>query len=239
MAGAAERFVAVARQAIHDSGRFVVALAGGSTPRRLYGLLATCPFADRVNWPLTHVFWGDERAVPPDDPESNYRLVRETLFARVPIPEANVHRIRGEDVPPEAAAAYEQELRTTLATPQGSPQTAAGRRFDLVLLGMGTNGHTASLFPGLAAVRESTRWVVAEHVAEVSMWRITLTPPVLDAAAHVVFLVSGAEKAAMLRRVLEGPREPDALPAQAIAPAAGTLTWLVDAAAAARLSPGR
>ena len=236
MAAAAERFVALATQAIGESGRFVVALAGGSTPKRLYELLATPAYATRVNWSLIHVFWGDERAVPPDDPASNHRLAREALLGRVPIPAANIHRVRGEDVPAHAAAEYEQELREMFVAPQGPPDTAPGRSFDLVLLGMGSNGHTASLFPGLTAVRETVRWVVAEYVAEVSMWRITLTPPVLNAAAHVVFLVSGAEKAATLRRVLEGPVEPDTLPAQAIAPVDGELTWLVDAAAAARLS---
>src|SRR5262249_59098632 len=132
------------------------------------------------------------------------------------IPPSTVPRIRGEDGPIDAAAAYEEELRRIFATPAGPPRDAPGACFDLVLLGMGDNGHTASLFPGLTAVRESTRWVVAEYVPEVSMWRVTLTPPVIDAAADVVFLVSGREKAPMLRRGLEGPREPDALPAQAI-----------------------
>jgi 6-phosphogluconolactonase len=151
------------------------------------------------------------------------------------VPQANIHRIRGEDEPGRAAAAYERELRETFTTPAGPPSRAPERRFDLVLLGMGDNGHTASLFPGLAAVRERERWAVAEYVAEVSMWRLTLTPPVFNAAAHVVFLVSGANKAAMLQRVLEGSSEPEVLPAQAIAPSEGTLDWLVDAAAAARL----
>jgi 6-phosphogluconolactonase len=235
MAAAAERFVSVVTQAIHASGRFVVALAGGSTPKRLYALLATPEYADRVDWSRTHIFWGDERCVPPDDPASNYRMTREVLLDRVPVPQANIHRIRGEDEPARAAAAYEGELRETFATPAGPPSRVPGRRFDLVLLGMGDNGHTASLFPGLAAVRERERWAVAEYVAEVSMWRVTLTPPVFNAAAHVVFLVSGANKAAMLQRVLEGPSEPEVLPAQAIAPSEGTLDWLVDAAAAARL----
>lgn len=239
MAGAAERFVSVAAQAINESGRFVVALAGGSTPRRLYELLATSAYAPRVEWSRAHLFWGDERCVPPDDPGSNYRMAREALLSRVPLPEANVHRVRGEDAPARAAAAYERELRETLGTRHGLPRRAPGRRLDLVLLGMGDNGHTASLFPGFTAVRERNRWVVAEYVAEVSMWRITLTPPVLNAAAHVMFLVSGAKKAAMLHRVLEGPSEPDVLPAQAIAPREGVLTWLVDAAAAARLRAER
>lgn len=239
MAGAAERFVSVARRAIRESRRFMVALAGGSTPRRLYELLAMPAYARRVDWSRTHLFWGDERCVAPDDPASNYRLTREALLGRVPVAEANVHRIHGEDPPARAAAAYEQELREAFTTREGPPSRAPGCRFDLVLLGMGSNGHTASLFPGLAAVRERERWVVAEHVAEVSMWRVTLTPPVLNAAGHVVFLVSGAEKAAMLQRVLEGPSEPHVLPAQAIAPSDGVLAWLVDAPAAARLQAER
>jgi len=230
-ADAARRFVSVAAQAVRETGRFVVALAGGSTPRRLYELLATPEYADRVDWARMHVFWGDERCVPPDDPASNYRLARAALLDRVPIPTASVHRIRGEDEPVRAAAAYERELRTAFATPEGPPSVQGGRRFDLILLGMGSNGHTASLFPGHAAVRERERWVMAEHVAELAAWRITLTTPVLNAAAHVVFLVTGAEKAATLQRVLDGPVRPDALPAQAIAPADGVLTWLVDAGA--------
>jgi 6-phosphogluconolactonase len=153
------------------------------------------------------------------------------------VPDANVHRIHGDDPPPRAAATYERELRQAFATPEEPPSRAVGRRFDLVLLGMGTNGHTASLFPRLGAVREHERWVVAEYVAETSMWRVTLTPPVLNAAAHVAFLVSGPDKAAMLQRVLEGPSEPSVLPAQAIVPIDGVLDWLVDADAAARLRP--
>lgn len=155
-------------------------------------------------------------------------MTRETLLDHVAIPAANVHRIRGEDEPAVAAAAYERELRLTFG--------AAIPRFDLVLLGMGDNGHTASLFPGLTAVRETTRQVVAEFVAEVAMWRITLTPPVLNAARQAMFLACGGDKAAMLRRVLEGPFEPDALPAQIVQPDQGQVAWLVDVAAAAQLT---
>ncbi len=235
MAGAAERFVSVATQAIRESSRFVVALAGGSTPRRLYELLATPQYAAAVEWSRVCFFWGDERCVPSDHPTSNYRMAREVFLGRIPVPEANVHRIHGENAPARAASAYEQELREAFATREGPPSRAPGRRFDLVLLGMGNDGHTASLFPGLAAVREKERWVVAEHIAETSMWRVTLTPPVLNAAAHVLFLVSGAEKAAMLHRVLDGPSQPDTLPAQVIAPCDGELAWFVDAEAAAQL----
>jgi 6-phosphogluconolactonase len=156
-------------------------------------------------------------------------MAEETLLKRVPIPPANVHRMRGELPPEEAAAAYERELREFFGD---EPP-----RLDLILLGMGDNGHTASLFPGLQAVHEQNRWVVAEYVAEVGMWRITLTPVVLNLARQVLFLVAGAAKADMLRRVLEGPYVPDQLPAQVVRPTDGELTWLVDAAAAFRLSP--
>ena len=232
VADAAARFVAAAAQAVRETGRFVVALAGGSTPKRLYELLSTPEYAARVDWAHTHVYFGDERCVPPDDPASNYRMARVALLDRVPVPAGNVHRMRGDDDPLQAAGAYERELRAAFATPDGPPSLRSGGRFHLVLLGMGSNGHTASLFPGLTAVRERERWVVAEHVAEVAAWRITLTPPLLNAAAQVVFLVLGADKAPMLKRVLQGPARPDELPAQAIAPRDGTLTWLVDATAA-------
>ncbi|HEY4187626.1 MAG TPA: 6-phosphogluconolactonase, partial [Polyangia bacterium] len=149
------------------------------------------------------------------------------LLDHVPIPAARIHRMRGEDAPVQAAAAYEAELRAIF--PDGAP------RFDVVLLGMGDNGHTASLFPHLTAVRETARWVVAEYVAEVSMWRLTLTPPALDAAARVMFIVVGKDKAPMLKRILEGPRDVDLLPAQAISPTTGDLVWIVDAGAAAQL----
>jgi 6-phosphogluconolactonase len=234
METAAERLVGRASAAIRASGRFVLALAGGSTPRGLYQLLASPRHAQRIEWAHVHVFWGDERCVPPDDPASNYRMAREALLDRVPVPPSNVHRIHAEDRPAAAAAAYEEDLRRVFSTPDGPPREAPGACFDLILLGMGDNGHTASLFPGLTAVRESRRWVLAEYVSEVSMWRVTLTPPVINAAADVLFVVSGSAKAPMLHQVLEGPRRPDALPAQAIVPRAGA-TWLVDAAAGADL----
>lgn len=230
---AAEHTVRAAAAAMRQSGRFVVALSGGSTPRSLYALLASEPYARRVDWSRVHVCWSDERCVSPADPASNYRLAREALLEHVPLPEGNIHRILGEDEPDAAAAAYERELRSLLGTPGGKPEPTPGARFDLVLLGMGADGHTASLFPGSTAARESERWVAAEQVAATPAWRVTLTPVVINAAAEVTFLVSGREKAAMLRRVLEDPCCPDELPAQAVAPSDGQLRWLVDAAAAA------
>jgi 6-phosphogluconolactonase len=229
MQAAAEHVVEVASRALERRGRFTVALSGGSTPAALYALLATEAFARRLKWSRVQVFWGDERCVPPEHPQSNYRMARDTLLAKVPVPEANVHRIRGEDDPKRSAAAYEALLRRVLA----------GAGFDLVLLGMGDNGHTASIFPGLPAVTEPTRWVLAQYVEVVSMWRITLTPPVINAADRVTFLVAGGDKADRLRQVLEGPLETEVLPAQAIKPSPGELRWLVDAAAAARLGSPR
>ena len=228
----AERFVALAAEAIAARGRFAVALSGGSTPRPLYQRLATPPLAGRIDWSRVHVFWGDERAVGPDHPESNYRMTREALLDHVPIPAANVHRIVGEDDPDAAARAYERTLREFFATPDGPP----ARSFDLVLLGMGDDGHTASLFPGTPPVTEERRWVMANHVTgPKTAWRITLTPVVLNAAGAVTFLVAGADKAPRLRDVIEGGDEAPVLPAQRIQPSHGALTWMVDAAAAARL----
>jgi 6-phosphogluconolactonase len=220
---AAEQFVALAAAAVAARGIFTVALAGGGTPRPVYELLATEPFVQRVDWPRVHVFFGDERCVGPDDPQSNYRMAREALLARVPLPAANVHRIRGEEPPELAALAYELELRAFFRTER--PPT-----LDLIWLGMGENGHTASLFPGTAALRERVRWVVAQYVEVVGSWRITFTPSLINAAREAAFLVEGAGKATTLRRVLHGPYEPDVLPAQLVRPA-GRLRWLVDAAA--------
>jgi 6-phosphogluconolactonase len=225
---AAGRFVAAAADAINSRGQFTVALSGGSTPRDTYRRLATEALVSKVMWSRVQVLWGDERCVPPDHVESNYRMVRERLLDRVPVPAANVHRIHGEDDPATAAEAYEATLRALLPTPA---------RIDLVLLGLGEDGHTASLFPGSAAVHEQTRWVMAAHAPAASMWRITLTPAVINAAVEVLFLVSGGAKAGILRRVLEGPRRPEELPAQAIAPSNGRVRWCVDAAAAADLTP--
>jgi 6-phosphogluconolactonase len=233
---AAERFVVAAERAIADHERFVVALSGGSTPRHMYELLAHEPFASRVNWSRVQMVWGDERCVPPTDPESNFHMVREALLDHVPLPASNVHRIHGEEDPARAAESYEATLRELLRTPTGPPSFEPGRSIDLVLLGLGDNGHTASIFPGSAAADERVRWVAAEYVPAVAMWRLTLTAPVLNSAAEILFLVSGGAKASIVKRILEGPRRPRDLPAQLIAPARGRTQWLVDRAAAADLS---
>ena len=232
---AAQRFVVAANAAIHARGEFIVALAGGSTPRLVYERLAAEPLASSLDWSHVHVLWGDERCVPPDQEASNFRMARETLLDHVPVPQANVHRIRGEDDPAEAAAAYEQVLRTLLRTAAGPPRTDAASRLDLAFLGLGSDGHTASLFPGGAILHAGTQWVAAEYHPAALMWRVTLTPSVLNTAAQVVFVVSGDTKAAIVRKVLEGPNQPHELPAQLIVPIDGRLYWLLDAAAATDL----
>jgi len=225
---AAGQIVTLANLAIADHGRFALALAGGSTPRTLYTLLAAPEFASRVPWSHVHCFWGDERCVPADHPDSNYRLARESLLDHVPLPAANVHRIPSEQPPEQAAALYEQTLRTFF-TGNTTP------RFDLILLGMGEDGHTASLFPGATTLHEQQRWVAACYVDRLHAWRVTLTPVALNAAAHVIFLVTGISKAGRLQQVLTGPYQPDRLPAQVVRPTHGHLLWLVDRAAAHNL----
>ena len=236
MRTAAERFVALAEWSIEARGRFVVALSGGSTPRSLYKLLAVQPFTSQVDWTHVHVFWGDERAVPPDHPDSNFRMTEESLLRSVPLLPENVHRICAELPPEEAALDYGRRLRAFFTGQRGQPgSTMLGADFDLILLGMGGDGHTASLFPGTAVICEQKRWVVAHYVDKLDAWRITLTPVIINTAKQVIFLVSGGEKAETLKRVLTGPYRPDALPAQVVQPENGDVTWLLDAEAAALL----
>jgi 6-phosphogluconolactonase len=231
---AARRFVAAARMAVAERGAFVVALSGGATPKRLYERLAVAPHAPNVDWARVTVVWSDERCVPPDNPASNFRMARETLLDHVPILATNVRRIRGEYSSAGAAASYDELLHQLF----GRPESAAPAHMDLVLLGLGEDGHTASLFPGETAVHESARWVSAAIAPAVPSARVTLTPVMINAAASVLFLVSGAAKSAIMQRVLEGPRTPHELPAQLITPVSGQLCWLVDAAAAAGLNGG-
>ena len=205
-----------------------VALSGGSTPRRLYTLLGEAPWRERIEWKKVHLFWADERCVPPDDERSNYRMVRETWFDPAHIRAENIHRIHGECHPSLEALRYEQEIARF-------HRAAAFPAFDLILLGMGDNGHTASLFPGTAALRETARGVVAQYVEVMAAWRVTFTAPLINAARHVAFLAEGPGKAQMLWNVLEGPFQSDVWPSQLIQPVSGELHWLVDAAAAARV----
>lgn len=222
IAGAAETIAEAANAAIEARGRFTIALSGGNTPRPVYQRLAS----SALDWSRVHVFFGDERCVSPRDARSNYHMAKLALLDRVPIPSENVLRMRGEDPPETAAEAYAIDMRKALG---------ADNRLDFVLLGLGHDGHTASLFPGLAAVTETKRTVMASYVEFVGMWRLSLTPVAINAARQAVFVVTGDDKAAILHRVLQGPREPVVLPAQAIRPAEGPAVWLLDRAATAGL----
>jgi 6-phosphogluconolactonase len=229
MRAAADEVALEVERAVSDSGRFAWALAGGSTPRDLYRLLASDPYRARLPWPAIHFFWGDERHVPPDHPDSNFRMAREAMLDSVPVPAENIHRVPAEEPDAaRAAAEYESTLRAFFALSPGE-----WPRFDLVQLGLGKEGHTASLFPGSPAVAERERLVVAPWVEAQETFRITLTPPVLNHARRVLFLVSGDEKAAALHAVLEGAREPELYPAQIVE---GDRLWLVDRAAARLLA---
>jgi 6-phosphogluconolactonase len=230
---AADLFALAAQEAAAARGRFAVALSGGETPRALYRLLARQQFSQKVPWRRVHLYWGDERCVPPEDAQSNYGVARDAFIKHVPIPAENVHRMRGEDPPEEAAQAYDAELRGLAAQERPRAEVPV---FDLVLLGLGADGHTASLFPHSDALAAEESFAVATQAPDGSP-RLTVTAPVLNAARRVWFLVSGAEKAGMVAEVIEGLRVPMAVPAQGVSPAHGTLTWLLDAAAAAELSP--
>jgi 6-phosphogluconolactonase len=225
---AAEEFVRLSAEAVGGRGAFSVALSGGTTPRRVYELLASDEYGGRVDWPKVHVFFGDERTVPPDHADSNYRMARESLLSRVQVPTENVHRIEGLGDAAANASDYESVMR-------GFFGDAEWPRFDLIFLGMGDDGHTASLFPHTSALEETRAWVAANWVEKLGAWRITLTAPAIDAARRVVFLVTGASKAERLNEVLNGARDPSRLPSQMIRPRGGALTWYVDRAAAAKI----
>jgi 6-phosphogluconolactonase len=229
---AAEQFVELARTSILSRSRFMVALSGGSTPQRLYQRLAAPPFRDRVDWSRTQVFWGDERGVPPDHPESNYRMAKEALLDRVPVPGRCIHRIRAE-MPDRAAAARDYQVEIARAFDVG--EAGQPPSFDLLLLGMGNDGHTASLFPGGEALREGRRWAVSVVGPKPPPSRITLTAPILNRAREICLLVAGSDKAATLRAVLQGPHDPGRMPVQLLEPESGRLTWLVDEGAASQL----
>lgn len=217
------------RQAVTQRGRALIALSGGNTPAPLYDLLARTPYAEQVEWLRVHVFWGDERCVPPEDLNSNYRQATDALLSRVPLPTQNVHRVRSEMAPSEAAAAYALTLKMFASPPLDWP------RFDVVLLGMGEDGHTASLFPGSPVdMPGATAAVTADYQGRPAR-RVTLTPQVFNAARRVLFLASGESKSDTLASVLNGDYRPGLLPAQRIRPSDGQLIWMVDQAAASRL----
>jgi len=230
---AADRITGHVRAVLSERSYFSLVLSGGSTPRGLYRLLAEDDaLRASVPWEAVHIFWGDERHVPPDHPLSNYRMAAESLLTRVPIPAANIHRIRCEVSDARTTAhEYEQELTAFF----GSDRDRFPR-FDCILLGMGTDGHTASLFPNSGALRERHRLVTADRPEGLKNWRVSLTLPVLNHAGLAMFLVSGADKAHTLSRVLEGDRTADSLPARLVCPVHGKLVWLIDRAAAGELS---
>ncbi len=219
----AEYFVATGELAIAERGKFTVALSGGNTPRAAYELLAADPLRASLSWNDVFIYCGDERCVPPGDERSNYRMAREALLDAVPIPSANVARMRGEIDPGLAANEYASILRASLGELP---------RLDLVMLGLGEDGHTASLFPGIAQEIEGNSLVEAAYAQSQAMWRVTMTPKLINAARRVVFAVEGAAKARALAAVYEGPRDPITYPAQLVQPSSDELTWLVDEGAA-------
>jgi 6-phosphogluconolactonase len=242
---AAAEFVGAAQQAIREDGRVSVALSGGSTPRVLYERLAAPQFSDRIPWERVHLFWGDERCVPPDHADSNYRMVRESLLSKIEIPAGNVHRMAGEKEPRAAAAEYEAQLREFFALAPG-----AWPCFDVILLGVGEDGHTASLFPGTEALNETQRLVVANYVPKLNAYRLTLTLPVLNRGRCILFLVAGSSKAGVIRQILGGETQKNeitstshdhgflsssVLPAAQVQPIYGRLVWLFTRDAAAEL----
>jgi 6-phosphogluconolactonase len=231
--GAADEFVRCAREAIAARGKFTVALSGGSTPKRTFELLAVPPQRDQVEWGKVHVFWGDERSVPPEHKDSNYRMASEAMLSKLPIPAAQVHRIEAERTDRDAAA---REYQATLAKVCGADVNGPPPALDLIMLGMGPDGHTASLFPGTTALTETKRWVVVNFVPKFSTDRVTMSAPMLNAGREVLFLVAGPDKTDPLHEVLEGKPNATLYPSQLIKPVSGALVWFVDRAAAAKVT---
>lgn len=229
---AAQYFTEMAGEAVAGRGRARIAISGGSTPKAAFELLAdpNQPWRWRMPWEQLDLYWVDERAVPPDHADSNYRMIREALLDHVPLRPGQIHRMEGELEPEIAAARYESELRSSFRL-----EGAQSPRFDLIALGMGPDGHTASLFPHTQAIHEMSRLVTANHVPQKDAWRITLTWPVINHASSVFFLIAGADKAEILTEVLTGPCDPERLPSQLIWPCSGILTLILDKAAAALL----
>jgi 6-phosphogluconolactonase len=227
---AAQVWVDSAKRAIAARGVWSIALSGGSTPKPLYELMAAPEFRERIDWKKCHFWWGDERYVPHDHPDSNYGMANNAMLSKVPVPRENVHPVPTEiGSPQEVADAYEKAMWQCFGRSSGIPQ------IDFNLLGLGDNGHTASLFPHTELLYERKRLVAAGYIEEIKTNRITMTVPVLNHARQIVFLVAGANKADVVRDVIYGPRDPERLPAQLIAADSGTLEWLLDAPAAAKL----
>ena len=231
---AAEHFLEASKAAIAERGKARIAVSGGNTPKRTFELLAnpSQPFLKAMPWEQIELYFVDERCVPPDDKDSNYRMTREALLEKVPLKAEQVFRIEGELEPVAAAARYETVLRS-----QFRLEGAEVPRFDVLALGMGDDGHTASIFPHTAAIHELGRVVVANHVPQKNTWRVTLTWPVIIEARDVFFLIGGKDKADPLHRVLQGPYDPETLPSQLIQPKSGKLLMLLDRDAAALIPP--
>jgi 6-phosphogluconolactonase len=229
---AAELFTSNAEAAVAARGQARIAISGGSTPKAMFALLAdpAQTFLKRVPWDALDLYWVDERCVPPDDTDSNYRMTSEAMLSKVPLSPDRIHRMEGELEPEVAASRYESTLRNTFKLEGAETPT-----FDLILLGMGDDGHTASLFPHTEALNEMGRLVVANHVTQKEIWRITLTWPVIIHGRQVAFLIEGAAKAEILHAVLLGKYDPETTPSQLIRPASGKLLYLLDSAAAAKL----
>ena len=226
-AHAAEEIAHFAGEAVCTHGEFTLCLSGGSTPAATYEMLGS-KFHFSIDWKEVQFFWGDERCVPPDDPACNYAMTQRTLLSKLALKPSQVHRVLGEQPPAEAARVYEAELRSHFGLGDGEFP-----RFDVVLLGLGENSHTASLFPGSAALHESERLALAVDVDDpIQRHRVTVTPPVINNASRVMFLVAGAAKAQAVWNILKGPRDIDKFPAQVVAPEHGELIWLLDKAAA-------
>ena len=231
---AAQYFVEMVGEAVAGQGRARIAISGGSTPKAAFQLLVDRdqPWSSRMPWDALDLYWVDERSVPPDHADSNYRMTREAMLDESPLRPEQIHRMQGELEPEAAAAAYESELRNDFRL-----EGAESPRFDLIALGMGPDGHTGSLFPQTQAIHEISRLVIANHVPQLDTWRITLTWPVVNHARSVFFIIAGADKAAVLKEVLTGPFEPERLPSQLIWPSSGILTLILDKAAAELLPP--
>ncbi|MHB8597231.1 MAG: 6-phosphogluconolactonase [Ktedonobacteraceae bacterium] len=226
---AAQYIVRLATESVVSHGRFTIALSGGTTPRKLYGMLGDEPYRSQIDWALVDIFWSDERCVPPDSEDSNYLLAQQVLLNKIPIPAAQIHRMPADEPDRDAASqAYTDEMRRVFAT-NGIPS------FDLIQLGMGPEGHTASLFPHQASLHEQQRLVMPVSVPKPPPPRLTFTPPILNAAHNVLFLVTGADKADAVQAVLEGAYNPDEYPAQIVQPTNGEVFWMLDTKAASAL----
>jgi 6-phosphogluconolactonase len=241
---AARRFARLADQYVIGCGRFTVALSGGSTPKAMFSVLAADPFLDTIPWSSTYFFWGDERCVPPDHADSNFRMTYETLLSKVPVPQQNIFRVPAElPDPAQAAEQYTATLTNFFladsSNRSGTAPLSTLPRFDLVFLGMGPDGHTASLFPHTTALTSGDKIAVANYVEKFKAWRITLTAATINNARNVTFLVAGEDKTETIKNVLEGPYQPDLYPSQLIQPRNGTLLWMVDEAAVRLLDQNR